>query len=105
MNMASPELWKSWKVTEAHLRHARKRLSQPLKEKQENFQNLLRFYENYLEHNELELALDVLEELGQLTSCQGSFWRDLERAAATMGLTHKASQLHAKFLETIEAKS
>jgi hypothetical protein len=99
--MVDSNLWKSWKVTEARLRHAFQGLPQPAKENYEEFHNLLHSYENYLEHNELELALDALEELGHLVLCRGSFWRNLERAAENMELTERASRLHEKFLETV----
>jgi hypothetical protein len=46
-------------------------------------------YHEFLEHNELELALDILEELGHLISARGGFWRDLERAAENMGLADR----------------
>jgi hypothetical protein len=38
---------------------------------------LARFRE-FLEHNEFELALDTLDEIGRLVSCRGGFWRNLE---------------------------
>jgi len=30
-------------------------------------------YRNFLEHNELKLALDILEDLGEFTSARGEF--------------------------------
>jgi hypothetical protein len=52
----------------------------------------------HVESDELELALDRLEELGELAACRGGFWRDLERAAAMMELDHRAQRLHRRFL-------
>jgi hypothetical protein len=98
-----PELWKSWKITIAHLEHARKNLPEPAEENRSDYQHLLSDYHSYLEHNELELALDMLAELGDLARSKGGFWRELERAAKTMGLDEKASRLHGKYLETLRA--
>jgi len=38
-------------------------------------------YREYLEHSELELALEELESLGELNAMPGSFWRLLKQAA------------------------
>jgi hypothetical protein len=53
--------------------------------------------EEYLEHNELELALETLMELGHLTTSCGGFWRDLERAAEVMGLNDRLLTLRQAF--------
>ena len=81
--MTSPELWKRWKVTAAHLEHARGLLPSPSREVAAEFERLLSDYRSYLDHNELELALDLLQELGDLVPCRGGYWRNLERAAET----------------------
>ncbi len=44
-------------------------------------------YTEMLAHNELGLAFDALEELGDLVTPPIEFWRDLERAAEKMSLT------------------
>ena len=99
--MVDPHLWKSWKITKIHLRHAYQNLTQPSENNADEYQRLVKTYREFVERNELELALDTLEELGHLSEYQGSFWRNLERAATTMELTDKASKLHNKFLETL----
>jgi hypothetical protein len=92
--MADPELIKRWKITETLLRRARHAL--PEKPHGEQAALLAR-YQEYLDHNELELALDALEELGHLLSAHGGFWRDLERAAENMGLSDRLPALRKAF--------
>ncbi len=101
--MEKSELWKRWKVTFAHLKHARQKLAEPTVENQAEYQRLLSDYHDYLEHDELELALDCLEELGDLTNSRGSFWQDLERAARTMQLTSRVLHFHQKFLAALRS--
>jgi hypothetical protein len=57
--MASDELIKSWKRTEGFLRDARSHLSEAT---EEILTDEFHAFEEYLQHNELELALDMLEE-------------------------------------------
>lgn len=59
-------------------------------------------YREFLEHNELGLALDILEELGHLISARGGFWRDLEHAAENMGLVDRLPVLRTAFSEALE---
>jgi hypothetical protein len=63
---------------------------------------LLGQYRGFLEHNELELALDTLEALGHLVSCRGGFWRDLERAVENMGLVERLPALRKSFTDALE---
>ena len=98
--MTSPELWKRWKVTEAHLDHVRRFLPPPSAEVAVEYERLLSDYRSYLGHNELELALDMLQELGDLISCPGGYWRNLERAAESMELHHRISYFRQKFEQT-----
>ena len=102
--MTDPELIKSWKVTETLLERARRALPEPTAENKEEYQNLLSEYNQFLEHNELELALDMLEELGGLVHCRGGFWRDLERAAENMDLKDRITKLRKKFSEATSLK-
>jgi hypothetical protein len=69
-------------------------------ENKQVYQNLLSEYGQFLEHNEFELALDMLEQLGDLVDCRGGFWRDLERAAENMELKDRIPELRKKFSET-----
>jgi hypothetical protein len=97
--MTDAELRKSWKVTEVLLERARRALPAPPAANEEEHRMLLARYHEYLQHNELELALDALEELGKLVACRGGFWRDLERAAENMELTDRLPALRKKFEE------
>jgi hypothetical protein len=100
--MSDPKLIKSWKVTEALLERARHAL--PARNEQE-YAALLTRYREFLEHNELELALDILEEIGHLISARGGFWRDLERAAENMGLVDRLPALRKAFSEALAVKA
>lgn len=44
-----------------------------------------------LDHNELELALDLLEEIGEENLCPRGFWLSLKLAANDMGLDNRAN--------------
>ena len=99
--MSDAKLVKSWKITATLLERARHAL--PLRHEQERAP-LLAQYSEFLEHNELELAFDVLEELGHLMSARGEFWRDLERAAENMGLVDRLPALRKAFSVTDRAK-
>jgi hypothetical protein len=90
---------KSWKITETLLERARHAL--PIRHEHE-YAALSTQYREFLEHNELELALDTLEELGHLISARGEFWRDLERAAENMGLVDRLPALRKAFSEAPE---
>ena len=90
--MANPELIKGWRITETLLGRARHALPQSSEDVRRYAQ-----YEEFLQHNELGLALNVLEELGYLLSAPGGFWRDLERAAENMGLTDRLPALRKAF--------
>jgi len=95
-DMPDAKLVKGWKITRTLLERARHAL--PGRHEPE-YAVLLTRYHDFVEHNELELALDVLVELGQLTSARGGFWHDLERAAENMGLTDKLPAFRAAFAE------
>jgi len=87
--MNTPELWKRWKVTEAHLRAAEQSLPSSPPEVAGEYERLHAEFTSFLDHNELELALDMLQELGELVPCRGEFWQDLERSAESMDLFHR----------------
>jgi hypothetical protein len=100
--MADAKLLKSWKITETLLKRARRALPDPSEAHMQEYMTLLARYHEFLEHNELGLALDTLEELGHLIPCRGGFWRDLERAAANMGLVDKLPALRKEFSDALE---
>ena len=101
--MSSPELLKRWKVTQAHLEHARGLLPAPSDTVAADYDRLLSDYRSYLDHNELELALDMLQELGDLVPCRGGYWRNLERAAETMELRDRIPYFRERFHQTGKA--
>jgi hypothetical protein len=92
--MASPELIKQWKATATLLQRAR----DAVQYSSEEVVKLRKEFDEWLQHNELELALDTLQEISELTPCRGGFWKDLERAAEIMGLNDRAKYFHRRFL-------
>jgi hypothetical protein len=100
--MTDVKLQKSWKITETLLERARSALPVVPKQHEQEYVTLLARYREFLEHNELDLALDTLEELGHLVCCRGGFWRDLERAAENMGLVDRLPALRKSFLDALK---
>ncbi len=49
-------------------------------------------YEEWLSHNELELAFDELEGIGQEIDCEQRFWFELLAAALEMSLPKHAER-------------
>ena len=97
MNIA---LIKRWKISETLLKRAHEALPR-LNSESERGAALEKEFTEYLQHNEHELALDALEELGGLTAPRGGFWKDLIRAAENMELTHRIPRFQQKFNEAI----
>jgi hypothetical protein len=94
--MPSYELIKRWRATTVLLQRARS----TIQDSSAQIEELVKEFDEYLEHNELELAMDMLQEMAELTPCRGGFWRDLERAAEMMGLTDRAKYFRRQFLST-----
>lgn len=99
--MTDVRLLKGWKITETLLERARHALPEA-SEQHKEYAALLAEYHEFLAHNELELALNRLEELGHLIPCRGGFWRDLERAAENMGLVDRLPALRKAFSDALE---
>ncbi|MGH3117016.1 MAG: MafI family immunity protein [Gaiellales bacterium] len=78
------ELEASWQITRRHLAAAKAEL--PRSEGRALDRSLL-IYREYVDHNELELAMHALEHASESDRAPAAFWRALERAAANMGLT------------------
>jgi hypothetical protein len=97
--MPDARLVKNWKITETLLKRARRALPDIPADHEHECAAHLAQYRKFLEHNEFELALDRLEELGHLVSARGGFWRDLERAAENMGLIDRLPALRKAFSE------
>jgi len=99
--MADVALVKRWKISEALLKRAHRALPRPDKNAEEQFRALEKEFLEYLEHNEHEFALDMLQEAGDLVAPRGGFWKDLIRAAENMGLTKRTPYLDNKFQEAL----
>jgi hypothetical protein len=85
--MASDELMESWKRTEGFLLDARSHFSEAA---EGICADELQEFNTYLEHNELELALDMLDAALEKSGCES--WRVLElmaMSAASMGLSNR----------------
>jgi hypothetical protein len=81
--MASPELIQSWARTEALLREARAALPDAVAV---TLRKDLEQFEEFLEHNELGLALDYLQGIVEEANCATpSLTRPLRMAAENMG--------------------
>jgi len=83
----SPSLQQSWEMTRADLERARNLIPSSKDESD------LAQYVEFLEANELELALDELEAIGSETACPPEFWRVLLSAAEGMHLTEHVTRL------------
>jgi hypothetical protein len=92
--MASDELLKSWKRTKGFLLDARSHLSEA---GEGVCADEIHEFEVYLQHNELELALDMLDEAFVKSGFET--WRVLELmalAAASMGLFDRQRRYDAQ---------
>ena len=88
------DLAKSWKRTEGFLLDARSHLSEAA---EAICSDQIAAFEEYLQHNELELALDELEEAREASRLES--WHMLELmafAAASMGLFDRQRQYDAE---------
>ena len=103
--MVEPHLWKQWMVTESLLTNAKRYLVLAAPHLEGGGSEELKQYEEYLEHNELGLALEELAGLGGSYSCRGAFWRSLEQAAEVMQLEEHAAQYRKEFLSVVRGKN
>ena len=86
------KLRKSWQTTEGYLDKAFKLLPSTVINNPEG--GSVSEYKKYLLHNELELALDELEGLGEANDFPEEYWQQLFNAAKEMGLNkHKKRYL------------
>jgi hypothetical protein len=85
--MASPELIQLWKKIDADLRRARGTLPP-----EADADDAVREYQEYLEHNELELACDLLEVYAQEHPVSREFWLALRDASVKMQLHDRATR-------------
>jgi hypothetical protein len=56
-------------------------------------------YRNFLAHNELGLALDELEALGEANEVSESYWRELASAADLMELEIEAARCRSRLVK------
>ena len=87
------DLQESWDITRRHLERARHLLADSSKKEAEGS---LTAFEEFLSHNELELARDELEMIGMGQPCPPEFWREMLAAAENMQLFEKAKRCRAK---------
>ena len=91
------KLRKSWQTTEGYLDDAFKLLPMSVKDNPEG--GSVTEYREYLSHNELELALDELEGLGDVNKLPIEYWKILLYAAKEMGLTKHEK----RYIEILDA--
>jgi hypothetical protein len=80
--MTDAKLLKSWKITTTLLERARLALPAPSDQEETGRAARVAQYHHFLEHNEWELALNTLEELGHLVACRagsGAIWKEQPR--------------------------
>ena len=92
--MDRTELERSWATTAKHLKAARNQLPEVPAPGAEGA--TLSGFEECLRHNEMELALDELEDLGLTNEPSPEFWRHLTRAAENMELSDRAAEFKRK---------
>src|ERR1700744_4579826 len=97
MELNQQALWKRWKISETLLKRAHCALPRPAVKTEEQFRALEKALLEYLEHNEHELALDMLQEMGEVVAPRGGFWKDLVRAAENMRLLNHKPYLEKNF--------
>lgn len=92
--MDKTELKKIWADTAKHLNAARNQLPTVLAPGAEGA--TVSGFEECLRHNEMELALDELEDLGLTNAPPPEFWRQLVQAAENMGLSERATDFERR---------
>jgi hypothetical protein len=85
--MASPELIELWKRIGADLRRARNTLAP-----EADGDEAIREYQEFLDHNELELACDMLEAYAEEHRVTRDFWLALRDASLKMQLHDRAAR-------------
>jgi hypothetical protein len=87
--MNRKNLERSWEVARQHLNAAKSELPT----------ERLAGYEDWLSHNELELAFDELEAIGNEAARSRTFWSELLAAAKNMRLRDRADRCRKKLRE------
>jgi hypothetical protein len=94
MSSRQKELEASWSRTRANLEKAFAQLPSFPEDGEEG--GSVRRYREWLDYNELELALDELELLGEANHVGKLFWESLLRAATEMSLNAHAARYREK---------
>lgn len=92
--MAHQGLINSWAITLRHLAASRYYLPEQLQDSEAVA--LWQEIEGFLHHNELGLALDDLEILGNHVSAPVEYWRELLLAAQNIGSKEHVARLQSK---------
>jgi hypothetical protein len=85
--MADERLKKQWTITTAILESAGAEVSTA---------SGYSAYREYIEHNELELALNALMDLGEQNPVSADYWWNLKKAAEVMGLRSHYGELRQR---------
>ena len=91
--MVTQDLPSSWAITSGHLIASKNYLPSPLPS---GAVEILRQMDEFLSHNELELAQEEAEFLGNLCHSPPAFWAELQLAAENMGLSEASSRFAAR---------
>jgi hypothetical protein len=92
--MDRKDLEKSWRQTKSHVEAAREQHPEDVADSEVGWS--IQKYEEWLAHNELGLAFDELEGLGNGNNFGRGFWLELHGAAENMGLLDKATRCQEK---------
>jgi hypothetical protein len=92
--MDRKELKRMWAVTAKHLNAARAQLPEVPAPGLDGA--TVSGFDECLLHNEMELALDELEDLGLTNAPPAEFWRHLIFAAESMDLSERAAEFKQK---------
>jgi histidinol-phosphate aminotransferase len=85
--MATPELIEKWQTIDADLRRARRTLPP-----EADSNSLVLEFQDFLNHNELELACDMLEAYGDSHPVSREFWLALRDASMKMKLPERVTR-------------
>lgn len=91
--MGNGNIKESWARTLRHLAACRFYLREHLDQESEG---IWKAAQDYLHHNEFELALDEVEALGEKENAPPDFWHELLLAAENMSLSAHVERYHAK---------
>lgn len=94
--MSRSNLQESWAITRKHLAAALEVLVVGDLVATVEEQAAIQQYEKFLDHNELELAMDELEAAVEVQSAPREFWRNLVCAARNMGLEQRADEIEKR---------